>query len=187
MPAKRKLRLRTASAKPRRKAVRAKRRNPGEAAAAKALYAKFHGEPSKKSKTVEIVYVYPSDIWKCGRLVELKVHGENGGVFELKFRGVQVYCSPNGGQLYLTEGDQRVEVGDFGLGKFMPKDQVVIGQIVDIVYFTTKDFHNFEPTEYKHKFGEDGGTRPLLGYDALSRLLWIAGGSYQVRREGIVN
>lgn len=186
-PARKTLR-RTAANKtrPRPKSVHGRRRNPGEREQAEALYAKFHGEPSKRTKPLELVYRYPSHIWKCGRLAALKVRGA-AGKYELKFRGVDVYCSPDGGQLYLTGGDQRVDLGDLGLARFQPKDQVVLGEITHIAYVTTKDFHNFEPTEYTHRFGEDGGTRPTLGYDVLSQLLWIAGGTYQVRREGIVN
>ena len=86
-------------------------------------------------------------------------------------RSVHVAATPDGGSLYFVGGDQALNLHQLGLDKFMPKDHVAVGEVLKIVYFTSKAFHNFEPTEYEHAFGEEGGELPVLGYDVRSRKL----------------
>jgi hypothetical protein len=80
-----------------------------------------------------------------------------------------------------------VDLAVFGLDKHLPKDHVTLGPVAKIAYFTSKAFHDFTPSVYEHQFGEDSGVLPLLHYDVRNKRLYMTGGSYQVRPEGIVD
>ena len=67
-----------------------------------------------------------------------------------------------GGQLYFDDGDQTLDLRALGLDYQLPKDHVEIGPVKKIHYLTTKDFHDFEPVHYHHKFGEEGNANPRL-------------------------
>jgi hypothetical protein len=122
-----------------------------------------------------------------GRLISLLVWLDEDKPVELQFRGVALGCSGDGGQLYFVGGDQSLDLKALGLDGSLPKDHLAIGPVEQIVYHTSKDFHDFEPMDYEHEFGEEGGTQPILNYDTLSRKLYLSGGSYHVERPGIVN
>jgi len=114
------------------------------------------------------------------------VRSPSGSTYQLQFtrRRPRVAASPDGKQLYLVGGDQSVDLSDLGLDA---RDHVVLGEAERIVYRTSKAYHNFQPTDYVHRFAEDGGERPILAYDTLNERLYFVGGSYQVKPEGIVN
>ena len=169
---------------------RRKRRNPDddEAAAAK-LSEKFHGRKPKKVTDLVTEDVERYALAELGRLQELHVILDSGRVVKLEFttRRPRVAAAPDGGQLYLEGGDQKLDLGALGLANQLPKDHLEIGRAWKIVYRTSKRFHDFEPTDYVHEFGEDGGQLPTVGYDVLNQRLYLIGGSYQVKPEGIVN
>ena len=182
-----------------RKLVRAERRNPArrrnqetkdrELIAAEKMFHKFTGRRSKGHQIVEQVRVTPSALADLGRMVELTVHkdGEKA-ILHFNGTGVRLGATGDGGQLYFVKGDQAISTnGHAG------KDHLDLGTAHRIVYFTSKDFHNFEPSEYSHKFGEEDvkdhrpPRRPTLHYDVRSKRLYLTGGAYRVKREGIVN
>jgi len=171
----------------RRKTRKAKRRRNGDAGleSAAKMYTKFHGKAPSGVRTVKQLRVTPDALADCGRLIELVVDTGNGGR-KLTFKGVRVGTTGDGGQLYFVGGDQAIDLKQYPRIK-LPKDQVELGECVSIAYHTSKDFHNFEPSDYEHAFGEAGGWPPTLNYDVHSRRLYLVGGSYQVKRAGIVN
>jgi hypothetical protein len=59
-----------------------------------------------------------------------------------------------------------------------------LGVCTDVVYATEKQGDG--PSEYIHAFGEESGTKPLLGVDEDGGL-WFAGGAYTVPDEGITD
>ena len=67
------------------------------------------------------------------------------------------------------------------------KDMIELGPCMYIEYYTVKGFHDFEPTNYWHLFGEEDEIRPILCYDRLNKQLFLMGGNYTVKYEGIVN
>jgi len=59
------------------------------------------------------------------------------------------------------------------------------GKVKEIEYETAKPHLGYGPTIWTHKMGEGGGVRPTLHSDGQGGLIF-KGGSYQVKREGIV-
>lgn len=171
----------------RTKAPRTKR-NPDELAQAATLSAKFHGRPAHRVRQVQEDRSERDVLADLGRMVELTIRTERGDKATLEFGGrVRLACSPDGGQLYFVGGDQEQDLGRLGLKSALPKDHLQLGEAREIVYYTSKVFHNFEPSEYKHRFGEESGSRPTLNYDVLNKALYLTGGRYKVRPEGIVD
>ena len=153
--------------------------------AAERMYGSFHGRPARGHETVEQLRVLPSALADCGRMVELEVRRPGvRDTLEFNGTGVRVGTTGDGGQLYFVKGDQAIDLAGI---PHKGKDHVDLGTAHRIVYLTSKDFHNFEPSEYVHRFGEEDGIRPTLHYDVRSKRLYLTGGNYQVKRAGIVN
>lgn len=185
--------------------TRGKRKNPGHRRrknqedtglrSAEKMFKKFHGKKAGRVDVVEQLRVTPDALADCGRLVELVVDTGRGGRRldwpEHGGRAPRVATTGDGGQLYFLKGDQQPKLEGFP-GVRLPKDHLDLGELVSIVYFTSKDFHNFEPSEYEHHFGlnddtgQPRGTRPTLHYDVHSKRLYLTGGTYRVKRAGIV-
>jgi len=177
------------AAEMRRRAIagRKRKRNPDdELQAAARLSEEFHGRPARTVRELEQIEHSRDTLADLGRLISFTVWLDEDKPVELEFRGVRLACSPDGGQLYLT-GNQRLDLAALGLNRYLPKDHITVGLVESVVYHTSKAFHNFEPIEYEHTFGEEGGELPTLGYDVLSEKFYLTGGSYQVKPEGIVN
>lgn len=170
---------------------RKQRRNgDDDDAAAAAMYEKFHGKPANKVTEYTITDDVPGALADCGRLLQLKVRvlGQANKTVELNdFGACRVTTTPDGGQLYFVGGKQDLDLRALGLSSQLPKDHLTIGPVVKIWYFTRKGFHDFEPTNYHHKFGENGGWCPDLCYDVRNKRMYLTGGSYQVKRPGIIN
>jgi hypothetical protein len=174
-----------------------KRKNPvelesiahlGEAEAEAAqMFERFHGEPPTRAIDLVEEVAYRKVLAKCGKLLELRVLDDADYELCLTPKGVDVYATPDGGQLYFIGGDQAIDIEALGLGHMLPKDHLCLGRCFYIAYHTAKDFHDFQPTDYEHQFGEETGELPALNYDVLNRRIYLTGGAYQVKREGIVN
>jgi hypothetical protein len=164
-----------------------RKRKNGEEQAAAALSEAFHGRPARTVRDVEELYNERTTLADLGRLIELIIETDRYEA-TLRFKGnIRVAASPDGGSLYFVGGDQSLDLNELGLGRYLPKDHITVGRVRKIVYFTSKAFHSFEPSEYEHEFGEEGGELPILGYDVRSRKQYLTGGSYQVKPEGIRN
>jgi hypothetical protein len=164
----------------------ARKRNGSDLEAAAKMFKKFHGKQATRVRTVEQLRVTPSALADCGKMVDLVVATDTGAGVRLPFRGTRLGCTGNGGQLYFIGGDQAINLRQFP-NVSGSKDHVDLGEVVSICYHTSKDFHNFEKSDYEHEFGEEGGARPLLAYDVHSKRLYLVGGDYIVKREGIVD
>lgn len=178
---------RRVSLKKARPAARRGKRNPDAQLEAAQLSEQFHGRPAKQARDYEQDQAVRRVLADLGRLLEITAETPDGQQLKLRFRGVRLASSPDGGQLYFLGNDQEVPLEMLGLADGMPKDQVVIGEALSIVYHTQKGFHDFEPTDYEHEFGEESGVRPTLCYDVLNRRPYLVGGNYQVRPEGITD
>jgi len=169
-----------------RPAKKRRKRNGEQVAAAARMFKKFHGKPATGVRTVKQLRVTPSALADCGKLIELVVDTGHGGR-RLSFgrNTVRTATTGDGGQLYFVGGDQALKLDEWS-GLSLPKDQVKLGELASICYHTSKDFHNFEPSDYEHAFGETGKARPDICYDVHSKRLYLVGGGYQVKRAGIV-
>lgn len=165
------------------------RKNPDAATAAAQLYEDFHGRPPKGTTEYKIEREYRDNLAKLGRLISLTAWLDEDNPVKINFTGpVEVCSEPGGNQIYFVGGSQKIDLAELGIeAPESLKDHVFIGPCGDIEYFTKKGFHNFEPTDYTHEFGEEGGLTPMLNYDTLNQLVYLTGGSYQVLPEGIRN
>jgi hypothetical protein len=164
-----------------------RRRNPDAIEAAAALSEKFHGRPAQKVTVVQEEELEYAAVAELGKLIELHVRTFAGGKFRLPFltSGVKVCATPDGRNIVFLGGDQEIDLASLGIDT--DKDQLVLGDCTAIVYATKKAFHKFEKTDYVHKFGEESGEPPTLGYSPLNQRIYLEGGRYEVRPEGIVD
>jgi hypothetical protein len=173
------------------KAQAKKRANPkrrrNQAGAAE-LYESFHQRPHNREIDYEIEERYHSQLAELGWLVELRIlDAASEWETPLKFSRsngsrVQVTATADGSNIYFVGGDQSVPTE--GLSG---KDYVTLGECTSITYHTVKGFHDFAPTDYEHDFGEETGELPTLNYDRLNKRLFLIGGDFFVKPEGIVN
>lgn len=164
-----------------------RRRNPETAAE---MFEAFHGRPPAGERTITEEVRYPHSLADCGSLVELVavfMDGEKAAVIAFRGKGVRVATTPNGKEIHFVGGDQELDLQTLRLQDQDGKPNVLVGYAHTIAYHTSKHFHNFEPSDYEHEFGEETGEKPLLAYDPRSRKLYLVGGAYEVRPEGIVN
>jgi hypothetical protein len=172
----------------RKKPISQRKRNPaaGPLEAAAELSEQFHGRPAEKITVVAETEAEHAAVAELGRLIELHVKTAVGK-FRLPFTGtrVKVCATPDGRNIVFIGGDQAIDLESLGIES--DKDQLPLGECTHIVYATKKGFHNFEITDYVHEFGEESGDRPTLGYSPLNTRLYLEGGRYEVRPEGIVD
>lgn len=171
----------------RKKSGRA-RRNPGDLDAAARMSEEFHGRPAHRVTEYEEPADSPRTLAELGTLRELHVDTVNEERIVLSFpRGVKLAANPERQQLYFVGGDQAVDLAEIGMEDEADKDHAFLGEVTGIVYYTKKGFHNFAPTDYDHRFGEEGGRLPKLSYDVINERLYLSGGSYHIQPEGITN
>jgi hypothetical protein len=172
---------------------RGRRSRNGEVEDAQRMFKKFHG---RKSTTIEEVQVRQNDrrtMSGLGVLMFLRTdltqewNGKGVGIQFSEDDKVIVASDPHGNQLYFLGGNQDVT-------GILPKkhvdgykDFIYLGECDCIIYTADKDFDNFEEKDYQHEFGEETGERPQLMFDRLNKQIYLVGGAYEVKREGIVN
>mgnify|MGYP001145670713 CR=1 FL=1 len=163
---------------------RKRKTNPDELKQAAQLSEAFHGRPARIVRELEDTLNVRDVYTDLGALIELDVELPDGERATISATGARLLASPDGTQLYIEGGDQSLDARALHLPE---KDLAVVGTLHSVTYRTRKGFDGFELVDYQHEFGEDGGERPLLLYDALNQRLLIAGGSYQIKPEGIVD
>lgn len=159
------------------------------------LVEEFHGRPSSGETEVEEVERYHKRMAVLGDLTELAVQISKKKELPIVFvSGRPQLCSnAKGTQLEIIGGDQALDVSAFGLSEEeQEKELIELGPLHSVTYFTDKHHlkgpkYQKEGCEYVHVFSEDGGKKPLLVYDGLSKKLLVVGGSYQMSGEGVVN
>jgi hypothetical protein len=157
--------------------------------AAEAMYEQFHGRAAERTIEHSDAHEYRSELAELGNLLELRVRvpGVPAPVPIRNFGAdCQATCTPDGNTIYFLGGDQRLDLAG-SLGIESDKDYVELGEATYVQYFSKKGFHNFAPTNYFHSFGEEDGIRPVLAYDAINEKLFLVGGNYHCKPEGIVN
>jgi hypothetical protein len=172
------------------------------------LYERFHGTPSNEvikvleaegiSKTEAVklaALIPPEDYTGLGELVELRAltYGNDAkSAARISFdpdnakERVRVCSNPEGTQLYFIGGNQDVaELARAGadIGFAM----VDLGECIYLEYRTRKAMDKFQTANYYHELGEETGERPHLLYSTAHKRLYLVGGAYMVKPEGIVN
>jgi hypothetical protein len=166
------------------KAIR-KARNPEDMEAASAMYEQFHGRASERIIDHSETLDYRSELAQLGKLIELRI-AINGDRATLDgFGNCHVACDPQGKNIAFLGGSQGIDLAALEIDS--EKDLIELGECTYIKYFSRKGFHDFAPIDYFHSFGEENGIRPVLGYDTFNKKLFLIGGDYTVKPEGIVN
>lgn len=164
-----------------------RRRNQETMEDAEHMFETFHGKHRGQIVEYEELVKYPDRFAELGELRELRFHLDSANPdFPLtRFGESRVVCTPDGENIYFVGGDQSVDLGALNITS--SKDTIDLGACTYIAYKTVKDFHDFAPTIYWHRFGEEDGILPTLAYDTLNKRLLLLSGNYRVKREGIVN
>lgn len=165
-----------------------RRRNQSEPTAAAAkMYETFHGEASREVLEFQQRAIENKDYAALGRLMSIQLP-DLARVIEFPEDETVPLLATNatGTQLYVIGGDQNLndlldEVTD------KSKDYLDFGRIGKVIYRARKDFDQFEEIDYVHPMGEGKKEKPRLIYDKLNRQIYVVGGEYQVKREGIVH
>ncbi len=174
------------------------KRNPLDTA--EAAYEGFHGKPAEHTFKFRDRRHVHDVVWAFGPLVYLKVWlpsdrrkpgFRNCVDVEFDYEGkkpVLVTANEKRNQMFFDGGDQSVSLATFGVPK-EPHETVVLGEVSDAWYFTTKTHLGKDggTAIYKHKLGEEGGELPTLIYHVLEKRLSLAGGSYTIPNEGVRN
>jgi len=175
----------------------------------------WHGRDVTENYEITEIDKYPSNLAEMGILLDLCVVVSDGAgdeVLPITFSdqdypdksnsdNVMVCATPDRQQIVFKGGDQTIdyvqalkEVGWTAseIAAQQGKYKIVLGEVYSIGYFTDKH-HLTGPKEqkrgtpYEHKFGEQGGERPVLVYDTVNKRVELVGGGYEIRDEGIWN
>jgi hypothetical protein len=113
---------------------------------------------------------------------------------DFKWNPPDVASEPSGRQMYFVGGNQDISAYLRQFHVDERKDWIDLGPCVLIEYETQKEFDKFEPYVYFHALGEetgeypgDNGLNPRLMYNRVRKRLFLSGGSYVVKPEGIVD
>lgn len=163
-----------------------RRRRNSTVAEASQMFEKFHGRKPTMIQDIDTKMSDRRNLTGLGRLMYLQTADEIPMKFSERDK-VTVACDPAGNQIYFVGGNQDITQILEQARIDMAKDLIVVGECQYIIYTTDKDFDNFEEKDYQHEFGEETGDLPVLVFDKLNRQLYLTGGAYEVKREGIVN
>lgn len=152
------------------------------------LYEDFHGMPPGEHMYVEDLADHP-ELAKLGDLVLLRVRPKKGEEYEINWKTKQpiVAAEPSGSQIFFVGGDQDLSQSVEEMELDETKDMLDLGECTRIEYAARKAFDGFEPVVYFHVLGEETGVRPRLMYDQPQLRLFLVGGEYHVKPEGVVN
>lgn len=172
---------------------KAPRKRNGEIEDAQKMFQKFHGRKSTTIEELKERQNYRKTMSGLGVLMFLRTdltqkwNGKGVGLTFSEDDKVIVASDPAGNQLYFLGGNQDVTGILPKRGVQGNKDFIDMGECDVIIYTADKDFDNFEEKDYQHEFGEETEERPRLMFDRLNQQLYLIGGAYEVKREGIVN
>lgn len=114
--------------------------------------------------------------------------------FQKKPNPPDVASEPDGHHIYFVGGNQ--DITEY-LARFpvdRTKELLDLGPCLRLEYFTQKAFDRQRDIKYFHALGEesgdypgDNGANPRLLYNRIRRRLYLVGGQYHVKPEGIVD
>lgn len=159
------------------------RGNPAEAA--RAVSEEFHGRAVREMVPVTERRHYHKFLAELGELTLLVIHTPDGRhrVELTEFAGAMLTTNEKKNQLFITGGDQSVNLRDFGIRD--PHEKEHLGELRKIAYYTDKEHLGDEGGEadYHHSFSKP---YPHVDFYTRDTHLEIFGGRYKITREGIV-
>lgn len=159
-------------------------KNPAKNRVQSKSYEAFQGRKPTKQFEMESPEGAPKNLYALGKLFELRLKGKPNLDFRKEVTGKTFYvCSTEANkQLWIVGGKVATPNDSIKAGYSEP-----FATITHIVY-ETKKVHLDDKKEqgYIHKFGEDGGTEPVLAFDRNGFPI-IVGGSYEITPLGIAD
>jgi hypothetical protein len=167
-----------------------------------AAYRDFHGMDPSEVIRVQESSAERHEYVALGELVELRGRWTDGGTFNIRdgnahmtpngtwshSTDIKLAQNPEGTQLYFIGGNQSAVMNYLvESGADTSKDFIEIGEATRIIYETRKQEDGGHVNHYDHKLGEHGGKTPILFFDRIKRKMFLVGGSYRIKPEGIVN
>jgi len=171
--------------------------NPADGAAA--AFEEFQGRKSGELVEVTERTHHHKHLAAAGELKQLVVMAIDGKA-EVKlsgFAGSLLAFNERKNQLFITGGDQAVDLREFGIDPRKAHELETLGKVKSLDYFTRKDHLGDEGGEaiFRHKLrttNENGrhvtvrvARYPDLIYRVRDKKLEFSGGSYEIRAEGI--
>lgn len=140
----------------------------------KAIYQKFTGRPSRRSRNVAAPAGTPRDLAQLGRLRTLKTI--DGRTWRFPGDRAPFLAADSRGKLHIVGGQYRANPAGEDCGE------------IDLIEYQTRKPHlgHHKETIYYHKLGEDTGERPTLQITPEGELV-IHGGAYRIESDGIHN
>ena len=140
----------------------------------KAIYQKFNGRPSRRSRNVAAPAGTPRNLAQLGRLRTIKTI--DGRTWRFPGNRAPFLAADSRGRLHVVGGQYRANPAGEDCGE------------IDLIEYQTKKPHlgHHRETIYYHKLGEETGERPTLEITPAGELV-IHGGAYRIETEGIVN
>lgn len=167
------------------------KRNDPELAAAAEAAEEFHGRPARSVREVIELDSSPRTLMQMARMVEVKVQPFDAAgrprneAYAIDFTHTKAYLAvtPDRKQFFIVEGDTRIpekllrEI----LGRTPDGRQFeTLGLCISVTYYTKNSANKSADDDYEHQMGEDGGARPVIGYDTRNGKLFFLGGTYHV-------
>lgn len=167
-----------------------KGKNLDEIQEAQKLYETFQGKESTGVVDLHEPDDRRDDFAMLGWLISLTIQPRTRDEeIQLTFRNDKVRLASNaeGTQLYLLGGSQDLNgcLKQFQVDE--SKDLVELGEAKKVVYLARKAHSNFEPIEWEHTFGEEGGIPPFAHYNRLQKRIFLTGGTYKMEKPGIID
>jgi len=169
-----------------------------ECESATEIYEGFHQQKLENVKVLDDPIAPAGDYAALGDFSVLAVkpgpRGQDAQVKEIGFpgRNVIVVSSTDRRQIYFVGADMHMTEAEIALFTDDASDMVMLGEARAVVYDAVK-WHaaagsvRGKNALYEHHFGDEGGAKPQAFYSRSKQRIFLRGGSYTVRDEGIVN
>jgi len=140
----------------------------------KAIYQKFNGRPSRRSRNVAAPAGTPRDLAQLGRLRTIKT--VDGRTWRFPGDRAPFLAADSRGKLHIVGGQYRANPAGEDCGE------------IDLIEYQTRKPHlgHDNETIYYHHMGEETGERPTLEITPEGELV-IHGGAYRIEPEGLIN
>lgn len=165
------------------KGVFKRKRNPRVSPKSRQNFERFHGRPSRKTRTLSAPDGTPKSLAITGPLHKLITRKVVVPFYKMRKRNP-------GGQVFLAESDNGgLHIVAEGMGLPIGPPNTDFGAIEKVEYDMPDGKPHLgyqEPTGFVHKFGEEGGQKPHLETNEKGEYL-ITGGDYYITERGIEN
>lgn len=160
------------------------RGNPGMTEAD--VYEEFHGRPPREVFDIETNVFHHDKLAGLGKLVRLVIRTARRPLRAVtigNFKGTLLACDRGKKQLFIEGGDQSVNLADFNITAPI-HEQEVLGVLEWLFYDTVKVHLGKDGGDAIYKHWQRQG--PTVVYNTRNKLLYLAGGVYEITPEGIL-